>query len=88
MANTQAFPESVYDFGAQLKAHPWVKRVKLDDATFERYTLQVMSDGRHLPTPADLRPVLTWRMRAAMVPESHWQHRRGLFPPSAYRTRP
>lgn len=81
-------PVSVYDFGAWLVAHPWIKRVKLPDVIFERYIGQVADDARYgasgFGDPWRL-PVLIWRRRQAMIPVSQWWRRDALFPPQMWR---
>jgi hypothetical protein len=84
------YPASVYEFGEWLKAHPWVKRVKLPDATFISYMAEVAANLWMPPsyspyTPID--PVLMWRHKQAMIPESAWHRREGLFPARIWRKR-
>jgi hypothetical protein len=84
----QTYPESVYTLGAWLKARPWVKRVKVDTATFWAYIAEVQLSQRLTPsydphTPID--PVLFWRHQQAIIPESDWYRRESLFPSRIYR---
>lgn len=84
MANP--FPHSVFDFGAWLRAHPWVKRVKVPASDFARYVGQLEADLRitsELPTT--LLPCFTWRRVQAAILDSAWRQRRALFPDHLYR---
>lgn len=81
MDSPKNYPQSVYEFGNWLKAHPWIKRVKLPDVVWERYAAQVSLDSRVTPSDgAPLDPVITWRFRQAMITERAWPFREGLFP--------
>ena len=82
------YPESVFDFGLWLKAHPWIVRVRLDVETFERYVLQLESNSRPLPE-SGAWPVefFTWRYRVAVILDRAWSHRRILWPERCYRRR-
>lgn len=80
-----AYPESVYEFGAWLKAHPWVKRVRLDVDTFERYVFEVSADARSSDPNEPLHPILTWRMKVAMIRADAWYRREALFPSTRWR---
>ena len=83
-----AFPESVYALGDWLKAHPWVKRVKVPDLVWESYAIQIGANLRLTPSydpDAPLEPVITWRMKQAMIAAHAWQFREGLFPTRLWR---
>jgi hypothetical protein len=80
-----SLPESVYEFGAWLKAHPWVKRVKLDTATFERYVSHMEADARLLPESGYPVEFFTWRSRVAAITDHAWPHRREIWPERCYR---
>jgi hypothetical protein len=82
------FPESVYELGEWLKAHPLVKRVKLPNGTFARYMSEVGASVRITPSYDPLTPVapvLMWRHQQAMIPESDWHRRELLFPARIWR---
>jgi hypothetical protein len=76
------WPESVYEFGAWLKAHPAVLRVKLPLAIYERYSSELALSARFIPgTQCGYdRGFFTWRMVAAAFNEHAWPHRYKLFP--------
>lgn len=80
-----AFPDSVYEFGDWLKAHPWVKRVKLPDAVFTDYMAQASANARITQEAGYINPVLTWRFKQAMIPAFAWSQREGLFPARTWR---
>ena len=83
-----AYPDDVYEFGAWLKAHPWVKRVKLDADTFTRYYAQIEADSRfggHSGLGPD--PFFLWRSRVAAILDRAWAHRREIWPERMYRGR-
>lgn len=79
------YPASVYEFGAWLRAHPAVKRVKLDNDTFRRYMTEVELSARYLSEAAVFHPVLMWRGVQAIIPASDWHRREWLFPVSRWR---
>lgn len=83
-----AFPESVYEFGDWLKAHPWVKRVKVPDVVWKRYITQITANQRLTASydpHAPIDPVITWRFKQAMIPAFAWNRREGLFPSRFWR---
>jgi hypothetical protein len=80
------YPDSVYEMGAWLKAHPWVKRVKVDTETFWAYITEAQVNQRINYSPeSHTFPVLMWRHQQAMIPESDWYRREALFPARIWR---
>lgn len=66
----RAFPDSVYEFGNWLKAHPCVKRVRLDNRTFERYLSQIWDQHTEY---YGLDTILTWCDRVKLYPPHLWR---------------
>lgn len=88
------FPQSVYEFGDWLVAHPYVTRVRLDVPTFARYLAELDGDlrfGAYLisePIASRLTPLdryFTWRNSQAVFHDYSWADRRSLWPPHMYR---
>ena len=82
----KSFPESVYEFGDFLVAHPWIVRVKLDRDTMVRYLAELSCDQF---MPFGREPVVdyyfTWKRRVACILADKWPHRYDIWPPRAYR---
>jgi hypothetical protein len=82
-----SFPESVYEFGAWLKAHPWVTRVRVPLDTFERYCLQLDANAMVVTKTPWPSYHFTWRHKVAAIVDHAWPHRREIWPSHVYRGR-
>jgi hypothetical protein len=81
--NRPELPESVYAFGDWLRAHPWVKRVKLPRDVFKRYTAELSQSARyfgHSYGPEPFEPYFTWRGQQAAFPPETWADRHRWWP--------